>query len=87
MSVSRVLVINSEKGDLQEFHVSGTSYAPIGDFQLPSGKKGSLSNYLVNGSIDPAKNPVLLELSHIASVCNDSEVTYDVVLCYKHMCM
>ena len=80
MSVSRVLVLNSAKGDMQEFSVSGTSYAPIGEVESSKDKKSSLGSWLVAGNPDPAKNPILGELSNIASLCNDSAITYDEVL-------
>lgn len=79
MSVCRILVVHSAKGDVQEYAVSGTSYAPIGDVQVSSGKKTSFASHVVEGDASLETNPILNELAHIASMCNDSSITYDEV--------
>lgn len=72
MSVQRVLVCDALDDELVrfgEFHLSGNSLDPDGDFfHANSGKK----------VIDPAQNNMLLaEAAEISTVCNDSSLIYD----------
>ncbi|ORX91705.1 Ca-transporting ATPase [Basidiobolus meristosporus CBS 931.73] len=68
MSVQRVLVINNEHGDVSEYHVDGTSYAPEGSVKTASGE---VVNNLAGAS------PVVSELTEICALCNDSKISYD----------
>ena len=66
MSVRKVLVMAS-KNSVEEYAVFGNSYGPEGRIEL-DGKEVTF----------PAiSNPLLVQLSHIASTCNDSKVLYD----------
>lgn len=71
MSVQRVLVCDALEDDLRldEFHLSGNSLDPTGDFfHANSGKK----------VIDPAQDNLLIaEVAEISTVCNDSSLIYD----------
>jgi Ca2+ transporting ATPase len=79
MSVSRLLVINDNKGQVQEFTVSGTSYSPEGDVEPSTGFKSALAPYMVSGSASLAKNPLLRDVSLVCSLCNESSVEFDEV--------
>jgi Ca2+ transporting ATPase len=67
MSVSRVAVVSSQAGDLQELSVDGTSYEPIGAVNVLSGKD----------NVSPVQNSVLNDVSMISSLCNDARIVYD----------
>lgn len=72
MSVHRVLVCDAlEDGQAYfgEFHLSGNTLDPSGDFfMINTGKK----------VIDPARDYALIaEAAEISTVCNDSSLTYD----------
>src|SRR5690348_10598777 len=69
MSVSRILVVSTERADLQEYHVEGSSYAPHGDILTTDGK-------IVADSL-PVKNTCINELAQVCSLCNDSSIAYD----------
>lgn len=71
MSVRRIATFD-KPGRLDELSVIGNTYAPIGHILLPNGVHAD-RNILT-------KNPVLTELSHIASLCNDSKIVYDQAL-------
>jgi Ca2+ transporting ATPase len=68
MSARKVLILSSsKKSSFTEYDVFGNSYGPEGSLEL-------------NGepvSFPAATSPLLLQLSHIASACNDSKVVYD----------
>jgi len=68
MCVSRVILVNSANGDLNEFYVEGSSYEPVGAIQSPDGKE--FSNLSVS-------NAALYELAQISSCCNYSQIAYD----------
>ncbi|KAI8904844.1 hypothetical protein EDD86DRAFT_194497 [Gorgonomyces haynaldii] len=66
MSVRRIVVFD-KPNQFGEFNVQGNTYAPV----------GTVSS---NGTVDRdflTKNPVLNELSHICSLCNESKILYD----------
>ncbi|RUP49158.1 SERCA-type calcium-translocating P-type ATPase [Jimgerdemannia flammicorona] len=68
MSISRVLTVDTASAGLREYHVDGSTYAPIGQITTPDGK-------VVEGL--PTNNAVINELALICSVCNDSRISYD----------
>lgn len=70
MSVRRALVARS-KSSFDEFTVDGNTYGPEG--QVYNEKKTALS-------FPAASNSLIAELSHICSLCNDSQILYDNVL-------
>ncbi|KAK9719623.1 hypothetical protein K7432_004665 [Basidiobolus ranarum] len=68
MSIQRVLTVANPSGGLSEYHVDGTSYAPVGDIKTSSGKV--IKDITVT-------SPVIQELSEICALCNDSRIAYD----------
>ncbi|OZJ06563.1 hypothetical protein BZG36_00488 [Bifiguratus adelaidae] len=68
MSVSRVLVVDNEKGDLREYHVKGSSYAPDGAVHTP---EGEIVDELAG------QNSLLEDLAQICAICNDAKIVYD----------
>ncbi|KAK9763403.1 hypothetical protein K7432_009939 [Basidiobolus ranarum] len=68
MSIQRILTVTSPSGELSEYHVEGTSYAPIGHVKTPDGK--ALQDL-------PISSPIIQELSEICALCNDSRIAYD----------
>ncbi|CAG8625578.1 15643_t:CDS:10, partial [Acaulospora morrowiae] len=62
MSVSRVLFIATERADLQELHVDGTNYSPIGNVLTADGK---IADFL------PTTNPCVNEFAQINSTYNN----------------
>jgi potassium/sodium efflux P-type ATPase len=82
MSVVRVATIANSAGKLQEFEVTGTSYAPEGRVFHRS---DSTSTTTSGGSFTekkeiaiPADHPALLQSAACAALCNDSHLTYAV---------
>lgn len=73
MSVQHVLLINDAAGAVEEYEVSGTSYAPIGDV-VPA-KEASVPGKMVKGTV--TGNELIKELTHICTMCNESSVDYD----------
>lgn len=72
MTVQRVLVSDALEDDrvgFQEFHLSGSTLQPDGDFfSVNSGKT----------LVDPAiENPLISEAAEISTLCNDASVSYD----------
>ncbi|RUS15310.1 putative calcium-transporting ATPase sarcoplasmic/endoplasmic reticulum type, partial [Endogone sp. FLAS-F59071] len=55
---------------LREYHVEGSTYAPVGQITTPDGKVVEALT---------TSNAVLNELAQICSVCNDSRIAYDEV--------
>ncbi|CAG8562038.1 5501_t:CDS:10 [Ambispora gerdemannii] len=69
MSVSRVLVVASELAKFEEFHVEGSSYAPVGN--ILNSDSGKIIENL------PSKNHSINELAQVCALCNDSHIAYD----------
>ncbi|KAI9290256.1 SERCA-type calcium-translocating P-type ATPase [Umbelopsis sp. AD052] len=68
MSVSRVLLVNGQNGDLSEYMVEGSTYEPIGAIRSADGKEHTNL---------PATNGALYDLAQICSCCNYSKIAYD----------
>jgi len=69
MSVKKVFTINNQNGKTDEYYVDGSTYRPRGEIK----KNGSIQE-------TPVKfNPVLKELSNIASLCNEAKIVYNAV--------
>lgn len=66
----QVLTVANSAGNVDELHVDGTSYEPVGAVKTPEGK--ALSNLSVN-------NGLIRELSLVCSLCNYARITYDEV--------
>ncbi|KAL5490444.1 hypothetical protein ACEPAI_5277 [Sanghuangporus weigelae] len=66
MSVSRFALVSPE-GQVREYTVEGTTFAPEGRVFLADGKQATLELHL-----DPIKR-----LAEIAALCNDAKVVYD----------
>lgn len=62
--------VASASGQLDELHVEGTSYAPVGQIKTVDGKV--LENLPVSSSI-------LRDVALVCSLCNDARITYDEV--------
>jgi Ca2+ transporting ATPase len=77
MSVSNVLLVDDASGNFQEYSVTGTNYSPDGFVSVSHDKKSSLFKNLISGNSSLEVNPVLNELAHICSLCNDASVEYD----------
>ncbi|KAJ1983119.1 hypothetical protein H4R34_001468 [Dimargaris verticillata] len=69
MSVSRVCVVESVVGAMQELHVLGGSFEPRGDVLTPEGK--SLGHSV------PGRARAFFELAQICALCNDARIAYD----------
>ena len=68
MSVTRIATLGGKSGNLHEFHVTGTSYAPEGRIlDSASGKEINV----------PADMPALLQIAACCSLCNDSHFSYN----------
>ncbi|KAF8464581.1 sarcoplasmic/endoplasmic reticulum calcium ATPase [Kalaharituber pfeilii] len=68
MSVSRAVVISQNGQDLEEVHVEGTSFSPVGEIRNTS---GAVLEHLA------ARSVTFRRLAEVACVCNDSEIAYD----------
>ncbi|KAI8146711.1 SERCA-type calcium-translocating P-type ATPase [Fennellomyces sp. T-0311] len=68
MSVSRFVSVDSGSGRLNELHIEGTSYEPIGDVKTAEGK---ISLHL------PASNALMRQAALVCSLCNDARIVYD----------
>ncbi|ORY01788.1 putative calcium-transporting ATPase sarcoplasmic/endoplasmic reticulum type [Basidiobolus meristosporus CBS 931.73] len=68
MSIQKILTVSSHAGELSEYHVEGTSYAPIGDIKTAD---GTIIRDL------PIASPVIQELSEVCALCNDARIVYD----------
>ncbi|CDH55033.1 calcium-transporting atpase [Lichtheimia corymbifera JMRC:FSU:9682] len=68
MSVSRFVSVGSEAGRLDELHIEGTSYEPVGDVKTV---EGTVTTHL------PTGNALIREAALVCSLCNDSRITYD----------
>lgn len=68
MSVSKFMFVRSD-GQISEYAVEGTTYAPEGAIKTADGKQ--ISPELFSG---PAKR-----LAEICAICNDAKITYDPV--------
>jgi Ca2+ transporting ATPase len=79
MSVSRVLLIDNAQGSIQEYDVTGTSFAPEGEVSNLDKSKSSFKTFLKAGNPNLSENVVLNEFAHICSMCNDASVDYNVV--------
>lgn len=80
MSVSRVMLVHDNNGGIQEFAVSGSSYAPEGEITpltVKSDDDSSLIKYRVLGSTELNKNAVLRRVAEVCSLCNDAAVEYN----------
>lgn len=62
--------MDTASAEMREYHVEGSTYAPIGQITTPDGK-------VVEGLT--TSNAVLNELAQICSLCNDSKIAYDEV--------
>ncbi|CAG8570883.1 6205_t:CDS:10 [Ambispora leptoticha] len=69
MSVSRILLVASDLAKLEEFHVEGSSYAPVGN--ISNADDGKIVENL------PTKNHSINELAQVCALCNDSRIVYD----------
>ncbi|KAJ1654916.1 hypothetical protein IWQ61_005237 [Dispira simplex] len=78
MSVSRVCVIQDLLGQVQEYQVQGTSYAPEGDVvavtstNTPADKVHTSLGYSL-----PGQSRAVHELAQVCALCNDAQITYD----------
>jgi len=67
MSVKKVFTISNQNGKVDEYYIDGSTYRPRGEVR----KNGSIQE-------TPVKfNPVLKELSNIASLCNEAKIVYN----------
>jgi Ca2+ transporting ATPase len=86
MSVVRVATVANTAGALQEFEVTGTSYAPEGRVFLSdelltstTSTTTTTSGYPKSNEVPiPADYPALLQSAACAALCNDSHLTYAV---------
>ncbi|KAI8361710.1 SERCA-type calcium-translocating P-type ATPase [Blakeslea trispora] len=67
MSVSRVAIVSSSSGQIEELEVDGTSYEPIGDVKLMSNKQ----------NVKPVNGSTLHDVALVCSLCNDARIVYD----------
>ena len=67
MSVVRISTIGNKTGGLQEYKITGTSYAPEGRVLDAAGGEISV----------PADMPALLQVAACCSLCNDSHLAYN----------
>lgn len=67
MSVSKFVIVQDDRGYLEEFSVSGTTFEPHGEIK---------SNH-TNKTLNIEENPVVMELGVICTMCNDALVQYD----------
>ncbi|CAK0785211.1 Calcium-transporting ATPase 3, endoplasmic reticulum-type [Coccomyxa viridis] len=67
MSVARLAVIQSASGTLQEFRVTGSTYAPEGSVLTESGSPLQA----------PAEEAAILQMAACCALCNDSTLTYN----------
>ncbi|KAI8083922.1 SERCA-type calcium-translocating P-type ATPase [Thamnidium elegans] len=67
MCVSRVAFIKSGNGQMNELHVEGNTYDPIGTVKL-SGQVYPFASY---------KSRTVKELAAVCSLCNDARITYN----------
>jgi magnesium-transporting ATPase (P-type) len=81
MSVVRVATVANSTGGLQEFEVTGTSYAPEGRV-FHSQSTNTATTAIATGKEKeiaiPADYPALLQSAACAALCNDSHLTYAV---------
>ncbi|KAG8763161.1 hypothetical protein FRC11_005892 [Ceratobasidium sp. 423] len=68
MSVSRILVIGEVSGNLIEYNVEGTTFAPTGSIYSPKGEVLSPQE-LQTGP--------LVRLAEISALCNDARIVYN----------
>lgn len=69
--------VGSATGRLDELHIEGTSYEPIGDVKTA---EGTVTTHL------PTGNALIREAALVCSLCNDSRITYDEVIGYAALC-
>ncbi|KAL7749773.1 hypothetical protein RI367_004649 [Sorochytrium milnesiophthora] len=70
MSVNKLVVVENTSGELAEFQVAGTSFAPDGDITNAAGR--AVPAYTL-----PIKYSVLAELTAVCSQCNESGIAYE----------
>jgi Ca2+ transporting ATPase len=66
MSVSRVAFVSNTSGALNELHIDGTSYEPIGNVRSTT-----------NAIVTPTKDSVMHDIALVCSLCNDARIAYD----------
>ncbi|KAI8988309.1 SERCA-type calcium-translocating P-type ATPase [Mycotypha africana] len=67
MCVSRVAVVSSVDGTVDDLTVDGTSYEPIGDARTMND----------NAIVTPTEGSILHDVSLVCSLCNDARIVYD----------
>ncbi|KAH7623060.1 putative Calcium-transporting ATPase 3, endoplasmic reticulum-type [Nannochloris sp. 'desiccata'] len=83
MSVVRIAAVANSAGVLQEFEITGTSYAPEGRVFHSSSSSAAANAGTPSSSKEkeiamPADYPALLQSAACAALCNDSHLTYAV---------
>ncbi|KAI7855486.1 Ca-transporting ATPase [Circinella umbellata] len=68
MSVSRFVSVDTASGLLNELHIDGTSYEPIGAVKTVD---GTVTAHL------PTSNALMREAALVCSLCNDARIVYD----------
>lgn len=77
MSVSRIFLLANEGADVQEFSVSGTSYAPIGSLTATTTSALFEAKLSISESVSPISHRLLNEVASICAMCNESSIDYD----------
>lgn len=67
MSVNKIVYVNEAGNDLEELHVEGTSFAPMGAVS----KAGKIIEH------PAATSTTVAQMTEVAAVCNDAELAWD----------
>jgi Ca2+ transporting ATPase len=67
MSVNKIVYVNEAGNDLEELHVQGTSFAPMGAIS----KAGKVIEH------PAATSTTVAQMTEVAAVCNDAELAWD----------
>jgi len=67
MSVNKIVYVNEAGNDLEELHVQGTSFAPMGAIS----KAGKIIEH------PAATSTTIAQMTEVAAVCNDAELAWD----------
>ena len=63
-------MVDDRTGDLREYQVEGTTYAPTGDIKTPGGQRVSHQEL---------RTDAIARLAEIGAVCNDAKVVWSPV--------